>query len=144
MSSNLETPIPTRPPTRTMLVVLTGFTAALCWWIGMVGVVNSGGGAQVFLTIPVLATIGTLLAARRRGRQKAKHVSQPPGHARGALSENRRSLVVLSGFTAALCWWIGIVGVVNSGGGAQVFLTIPVLATIGTLLAARYKGRLAA
>lgn len=63
-------------------------------------------------------------------------------NARPAHTDDRRFVVVLCGFTTALLWWIGIVGVVNSGGGAQVFLTLPVLATIGTLLTApRYRDR---
>ncbi|MBB6405401.1 hypothetical protein HNP00_002730 [Arthrobacter sp. AZCC_0090] len=108
----------------------------------MVGVASTGGGAQVFLAIPVLATIGAVLVALRRGHQKANHVNQPHSQkARGALTAERRSLVVLCGFTVALFWWIGIVGVVTTGGGAQGFLAIPVFATFGTVLAARAKAR---
>ena len=141
VSSNLEPLIPTRPATRTILVVLCGFTAALCWWIVIVGVVNSGAGI-IFLTVPVLATIATFSAARlQRQGHKAKHVNRPHRrNARGVLSANRSSMVILCGFAAALCWWIGMAGVINSGGGA-FFLAIPLLATIGTLFAARYRGR---
>ncbi|GAP61196.1 hypothetical protein AHiyo1_48680 [Arthrobacter sp. Hiyo1] len=141
MSTNLESLIPARPATRPTLVVLSGFTAALCWWIVLVGVVNSGAGA-IFLVVPVLATIATFRAARRQSRHhKAQHVNQSRRHrASRAQSAHRGSMVILYGFTAALCWWIGIAGVINSGGGA-FFLIIPVLATAGTLLAARYKGR---
>ncbi|WAH99108.1 hypothetical protein [Arthrobacter sp. MMS18-M83] len=141
MSSNLEPLIPARPATRTALVILTGFTAALCWWIAIAGVANSAAGI-IFLAIPVLATIATLRAARRRPPpHKAQHVNQLQRHrARGALSAHRRSAVVLCGFTAVLCWWIAIVAVVNIAAGTVV-LTVPVLATIGTVLAARYKGR---
>lgn len=143
MGSNLEPLIPSRGATRTTLIILCGFTAALCWWIGIAGVANTGGGAQLLLAIPVLATIATVLLAARRGpRQKAKHVNQPRSHkALGALSAKRRSLVVLCGYTSALCWWIGIAGVANTGGGAQVFLTVPVLATIGTVLVARHESQ---
>jgi spore maturation protein SpmA len=153
VSSNLEPLISPRGATRTPLVILCGFTAALCWWIGIAGVGSTGGGAQVFLAVPVLATIGAVLIAARQGRQKAKHVYQPqsrkaehadqlPGHkAPGVLPAKRRSLTVLCGFTAALCWWIGIAGVGSTGGGAQVFLAVPVLATIGTVLVARYESR---
>jgi hypothetical protein len=135
------------------LIILCGFTAALFWWIGITGVANTGGGAQVFLAIPLLATIGTVLLASRRGRQKAKHVNQARSPKSKHVSQlqnhqgsgtrrpaKRTSLVVLCGFTAALCWWIGIAGVANTGGGAQVFLAIPLLATIGTVLVARYQG----
>jgi hypothetical protein len=143
VGSHLEPWTPSRGATRTTLIILCGFTAALCWWIGIAGVANTGGGAQLFLAIPVLATIGTVLLAARRGpRQKAKHVNQPHSHkALGALSVKRRSLVVLCGYTSALCWWIGVAGVANTGGGAQVFLTVPVLATIGTVLVARHEGQ---
>lgn len=152
MSSNLEPLKSPRGDTRTTLIILSGFTAALFWWIGIAGVANTGGGAQVFLAIPVLATIGTVLLASRRGRQKAKHVnparspkakyaSQPQSHQDGGTRPAKRtSWVVLCGFTAALCWWIVIVGVANTGGGAQVFLAIPLLATIGTVLIARRQG----
>jgi cellobiose-specific phosphotransferase system component IIC len=152
VSSNLEPLNPRRGDTRTALIILSGFTAALFWWIGIAGVANTGGGAQVFLTVPVLATIGTVLLASRRGRQKAKHVnpvrspkathaSQPQSRQdRGTRPVKRTSLVVLCGFTAALFWWIGIAGIANTGGGAQVFLAIPLLATIGTVLVARHQG----
>jgi hypothetical protein len=152
VSSNLEPLTPPRGDTRPTLIILCGFTAALFWWIGIAGVANTGGGAQFFLTAPVLATIGTVLLASRRGRQKAKHVnqarspkakhaSQPQSHQDwGTRPAKRTSWVVLCGFTAALCWWIGIAGVANTGGGAQVFLAIPVLATIGTVLVARHHG----
>ena len=53
-----------RPDLRKFVVVVGGFTAALCWWIGITGLVNTGGGGAVFLTVPVLATLGTVLAAR--------------------------------------------------------------------------------
>lgn len=138
MSGNLESLIAAPRASRTTLVILFGFTAALFWWIGIAGVANAGGGAQIFLTVPILATIGTvLLAASGRRGQKAKHIDQAPSaktkhanqrqshKARGALPATRRSWVVLSGFTAALCWWIGITGVASTGGGAQVFLAIP-------------------
>lgn len=59
MSTNLEPLIPARPASRPTLLVQCGFTAALCWWIVLVGVVNSGAGA-IFLAVPVLATIATL------------------------------------------------------------------------------------
>lgn len=58
MSTNLEPLIPARPASRPTLLVLCGFTAALCWWIVLVGVVNSDAGA-IFLAVPVLATIAT-------------------------------------------------------------------------------------
>jgi hypothetical protein len=57
------------------LVVLCGYTSALCWWIGVAGVANTGGGAQVFLTVPVLATIGTVLVARHEGQDFRKIAS---------------------------------------------------------------------
>ncbi|MHC6219478.1 hypothetical protein [Arthrobacter sp. MMS24-S77] len=141
MSSHLEPLISTRPATRTALVILCGFTAALCWWIGIAGVTNSGGGI-VFLALPVLATIGTLWVARRpRQPHEAKHVKHSTSHkARSAPSVHRGSLVILCGFTAALCWWIALVGVANGAAGTIV-LAVPVLATIGTILAARHRGR---
>ncbi|MCZ9882623.1 hypothetical protein [Arthrobacter sp. B2a2-09] len=69
MNSDLKPLIPSRPVTRTTLVVLCGFTAALCWWIAIVGMMNSAAGTVV-LTVPVLATIGTLLAARHKGHAR--------------------------------------------------------------------------
>jgi hypothetical protein len=126
---------------RKSLVIIGGFTAALCWWIGIVGLANSGGGAGIFLTVPVLATIGTLLAARHRGRRAPRHSSELRSHTARShpLPATRYSLVIIGAFTAVLCWWIGIVGLMNSGGGAALFLAVPVLATLGTLLVARSR-----
>ncbi|WP_427008652.1 hypothetical protein [Pseudarthrobacter sp. H2] len=55
---------------RGALVVITGFLALLCWWIGLSGYLNvggfisGGGGFLTFLLVPVLATAATCLAAR--------------------------------------------------------------------------------
>lgn len=51
-------------------VVITGFVALLCWWIGISGYMNVGGfisggsGFLTFLLVPLLATAATYLAAR--------------------------------------------------------------------------------
>jgi hypothetical protein len=117
-----------------ILTLLCGFTAILCWWIGIAGVVNSQGGAYLFLGVPALLTVGTFLLGRRR-HQTARHRGQPrltETHNR-LPSPQRQTVVLLCGFAAVLCWWIGIVGVVNSQGGAYLFLGVPALLTLGTL-----------
>jgi hypothetical protein len=59
-----------RKDLRGALVVITGFLALLCWWIGISGYLNVGGfisggaGFLSFLLVPVLATAATYLAAR--------------------------------------------------------------------------------
>ncbi|MBD1592249.1 hypothetical protein HC744_09440 [Arthrobacter sp. S1_S22] len=58
-----------RPNRRTLLVLLAAFTTALLWWIGIVGVITTGGGALMFLTIPALATIGTIMIGNRTRRR---------------------------------------------------------------------------
>ncbi|WP_146069214.1 hypothetical protein [Arthrobacter sp. ZGTC412] len=145
MSSNLEPLIPAPLDGRKIWVVILGFAAAMCWWLGIVGVIVSGGGGQalqVFLAVPVLVTVGTALAAHQRHRRRrgAKHVRQPHSHKmRRGLPAKGSSVVLLCGFTAALCWWIAIVAVATTGGGTQVFLAIPVLASVVTFLAARKR-----
>jgi hypothetical protein len=137
VNNHLEPLFPSAP-TRSTCVVLFGFTAALCWWVAMVGVVNGAAGA-LFLGLPILATIGTVLAIRGRGRHGGKHVKSLRHPHRRAPAWNRRTVVILGGFTAVLCWWLGVIAVIVSGGGAQAFLaflTVPLLATMGTVLAA--------
>lgn len=125
----------TRPSARSSFLVLAGFTAVLCWWVTVAGFINTGAGI-VFLVLPVIPTVLTLVLARRGHRRKAKHVdpARGPGVA-SAISPYRSSLFLLAAFATALFWWIGIVGVVNSGGGAQVFLAVPTVATIGMVWA---------
>jgi hypothetical protein len=61
-----------RPGLLSASVVLCGFVALLCWWIGITGYMMVGGpasgfaGLLVFLAVPTLATAGTYLAVRRR------------------------------------------------------------------------------
>lgn len=127
-----------RPDQRGILTLLSAFTTALLWWIGIVGVITTGGGGLVFLTIPALATIGTILVGSRR-----RHPARIPGAQRRRrnmtefLAGAHYPVVILWAFTAALLWWIGIVAVTNTRGGAQLFLTVPALASIGTLIIAR-------
>ncbi|MHA7263719.1 hypothetical protein ACX80W_11005 [Arthrobacter sp. TMN-37] len=139
MSGTSPDPVLARQDLRKSLILIGGFTAALCWWIGLTGFVNSGGGAAVFFSVPVLLTLGTVLAARRRRPRAPKHLREP--RRRPAVIRLRQgptgSLTIIGVFTAALCWWIGVVGFINAGGGAGVFFTIPLLLTLGTLWAAR-------
>jgi hypothetical protein len=139
VSGTSPDPVFVRQDLRKSLIVVGGFTAALCWWIGLTGFVNSGGGAAVFFGIPVFLTLGTFLAARRRRRRAPKHLKKL--RRRPVVIRLRRgpkgSLAIIGVFTAVLCWWIGVVGFVNAGGGAGVFFTIPLLLTLGTFWAAR-------
>ena len=138
MGNDFEAPALPQPGARQLLVLLTGFTAALCWWIGIVGLVNTGGGAYLFLGIPAVLTIGTLLLMRR-DNPKAKHRGLPDlQDTHNRLSPQRWTIVLLCGFSTALCWWIGIVGLVNTGGGAYLFLGLPALLTLGTLIVWRH------
>ncbi|TDK28204.1 hypothetical protein E2F48_03730 [Arthrobacter crusticola] len=143
MSGTSPDPVYGRQDLRKYLILIGGFTAALCWWIGLTGFVNSGGGAAVFFGIPVLLTLGTLLAARRRRPRAPKHLKK--FRRRPVVIRLRRgpkgSLTIIGVFTAALCWWIAVVGFVNAGGGAGVFFTIPFLLTLGTLWAAQNRDR---
>ena len=130
------------------------------------GGLASASGLGVFLGVPVLATAGTYLALRRRtgrapegtaglrrredlrhsapGRHGRRHV-RPARHAAGHAAGNhpalRDFLVITTGLAAVLCWWIGMTAYLNAGGPAHVealvFLIVPVLATVGTYLAAR-------
>lgn len=60
-----------RPAARDFFVIVAGLATVLFWWIGMTAYMNAGGLAHaealVFLIVPVLATAGTLLAARHTG-----------------------------------------------------------------------------
>lgn len=63
------------------LIVLMGFLALLFWWVGiasyvyMGGIPSGGAGLFVCLSIPVLATIATYLAGRRRKHTTSKNSS---------------------------------------------------------------------
>lgn len=139
VSSNFESLVPNRLVTRTTIVFLAGFTAALCWWIALAGVVKSAGGA-IFLFVPAVATTATFLVASRQHRgHKAKHIDVS-GRLKTAstFSGNRRFVILLCAFTAAMCWWIALTAVAYAG-GAAIFLTVPTLATFGTIVAWRYR-----
>jgi hypothetical protein len=126
------------PDGRGIRALLCAFTTALLWWIGVVGVITTGGGALTFLIIPALATVGTIMVERRRRHPSpAPTVQRRRRHRNAALSGGYFPVVILWAFTTALLWWIGIVGVLNAG-GAHVFLTVPALATIGTLIITLY------
>jgi hypothetical protein len=55
-------------------LVITGFLALLCWWIGISGYISVGGfisggsGFLTFLLVPILATVATYLVGRRHTR----------------------------------------------------------------------------
>lgn len=127
-----------RPNRRTLLVLLAAFTTALLWWIGIVGVITTGGGALMFLTIPALATIGTIMIGNRtRRRWPIQPLQRRHKHRNVTLSGAHHSVVPLAAFASALLWWIGIAGLISTGpNGAQVFLTVPALATAATLIIA--------
>lgn len=66
------------------VVVIVGYSALVCWWVGIAsymyvgGLASGGSGVVVFLTIPVLATVATIVVARRRrhtstGKNLARH-----------------------------------------------------------------------
>lgn len=59
MSSHRGLLGPARSWTRSNLLILAVFTAALCWWIAIVGF-NTGAGA-FFLWIPVVVMAGTVV-----------------------------------------------------------------------------------
>lgn len=130
------------------------------------GGLASTSGFVLFLGAPILATAGTYLALRHRtgralegpggsrrrearrhsvsGRHRQRPVrpaGRPASHAAGMHPAMRDFLVIIIGLVAVLCWWIGMTAYLNAGGlthvEALVFLIVPVLATIGTYLAAR-------
>lgn len=142
MNDNPEPVFAPRKTLRKTAAVLLGFTAALCWWIGFAGMAAAGGGGQIFLTIPLLATVGTVLIAAWRPSKTNVSRGLPRHKVSGGRASKPNSAVVLLGFTAGLCWWVGITAVATTGGGAQIFLVLPTLATLGTFLAALYaRGR---
>ncbi|MGB9033905.1 MAG: hypothetical protein WCC45_05220 [Paeniglutamicibacter sp.] len=54
------------------LTLTIGFTAILCWWVAIVGIVNTrSAGSAAFLLVPVLATAATLVALRQASRSRA-------------------------------------------------------------------------
>ncbi|CAA9241430.1 MAG: hypothetical protein AVDCRST_MAG83-1606 [uncultured Arthrobacter sp.] len=90
MSGTSPNPVLARQDLRKSLLLLGGFTAALCWWIGLTGFINSGGGAAVFFGIPVLLTLGAFLASRRRKPRAPKHLQKPAtGRPSSAFSEGQ-------------------------------------------------------
>lgn len=123
---------------RTLLALLAAFATAMLWWIGIVGTITTGGGGAIFLTVPALATIGTITVGHRLGSHWLIPTGQRQRRHRNAILPGAPYLVVtLCAFTTALLWWIGITGLVNSGGsGAQIFLTVPAIASTGTLIIA--------
>ncbi|MET3175954.1 UNVERIFIED_ORG: cellobiose-specific phosphotransferase system component IIC [Arthrobacter sp. UYCu721] len=126
------------PDRRTLHTLLAAFTTAMLWWIGIVGTITTGGGGAIFLTVPTLATIGTIMIGHRHGRHWPIPTAQRQRRHRNApLPAAPHSVVILCAFTTALLWWICITGLVNTGGtGAQPFLTVPTIASLGTLIIA--------
>lgn len=141
---------------RNPLVVLCGFVAVLCCWIGIAGYLMVGGPASglaglfVFGAVPVVATTGTFLVARRHRAGSPSAVSaglktRLPRSVPRPAPPATRGFLVIGGFTAALLWWIGItayaaVGGVPSGvAGLAVFLGVPALASVATYVAVRRR-----
>ncbi|MGO4492900.1 hypothetical protein AB4Y86_12565 [Arthrobacter sp. 2YAF22_2] len=141
---------------RNPIVVLCGFFAVLCCWIGMAGYLMVGGptsglaGLLIFGAVPVAATAGTFLLARRHRASSPSAVSaglkgRPPRSVPRPGRPATRGFLVIGGFTTALLWWIGIaayaaVGGVPSGiAGLTVFLGVPALASVATYLAVRRR-----
>ena len=148
-------------------VIICAFAAMLCWWIGLTGYFVVGGpasggvGLAVFVAVPALATAGTYFLARRTRRPASPPAAptrlmtlpargHPVGNrhaARGALRPARDALIVVSGFAAALFWWVGLTGYLAVGGvasgaaGAALFLAVPAAVTVGAYLAARRRSR---
>ncbi|MFK0008178.1 hypothetical protein ACIQTZ_14095 [Paenarthrobacter sp. NPDC090520] len=143
MNENLEPLFRTGPSTRTVKGILWGFTAALCWWIGIAGTAYNAAGAP-YLVIPALVTGVALIAMRRAGNTQTKHIKAPPIRRHSIASRRAGAIVaILCGFTALLSWWIAIVALLVGGGGAQailVFLFVPVVCTAGTFFAAHSAG----
>ncbi|UKA71449.1 MULTISPECIES: hypothetical protein [unclassified Arthrobacter] len=140
LNDNPERVIAPGKTLRKTAAVLLGFTAALCWWIGIAGMAATGGGGQIFLPIPVLATVGAALIAAWRPGKTNITAGLPRHKVSGGRASKPNAAVVLLGFTAALFWWVGITAVTTTGGGAQIFLVLPTVATLGTALAALYTG----
>lgn len=135
MSSH-EALTPRRNSTRSNLLILAGFTAALGWCVALLGIVNSPAGA-VFLTLPALAATGIVVVATRRRREQARHRGTLSASGKTVWRAQRKSVLILLSFTAVLCWWIAIVGV-STGAGA-FFLWLPVMVTVGTVVLSAYS-----
>ncbi len=126
---------PARSSARSNLLIFSVFTAALSWCVALLGIVNSAAGA-IFLTVPALMATGIVVAATRRRRTQPRHLGAPSLKARTTWRAQRKSVLILMSFTAALCWWIAIVGL-RTGAGA-FFLWFPVLMTAGTVVMFAY------
>lgn len=127
---------PAEPDRRMLLALLAAFTTAMLWWIGIVGTITAGGGGAIFLTVPALATIGTIMTGhRRRHPWTIPRAQRQRRHRNTPVPGAHQSVVILCAFTTALLWWIGITGLVSTGGsGPQAFLTVPAIASVGTLI----------
>lgn len=131
MSSHSEPLTPRRNSLRSSVLILTVFTAALSWCIALLGIVNSPAGVN-FLTVPALVSLGVVVVvAKRRRRTPARHLGMPAPNGRTALRAQSKSVLILMSFTAALTWWIAIVGV--STGAGMFFLWLPFLVTAATV-----------
>lgn len=143
MNGNLEPLFRADPAPRPVKGILLGFTAALCWWIGIAGTANNSGGTP-YLVVPALVTALAFVVVRRERNARGRYFKTPPiRRHRFALPRARAMIAILCGFTALLSWWIAIVAFVVSGGDIQaimVFLFVPVASTIGTFFAARSAG----
>jgi hypothetical protein len=126
------------------VVLIAGFTAALCW-LGVTFMVLSNDGSMVLfvvLVVPMAATFATYLAVRRYAKRsidsaprlKHKHLaSSPPPR-----KDVGMYVVILASFTAALCWVGAFMVLTTAGyGPATVLGVVPTLATIWCYLAFR-------
>ena len=143
------------PRVRDFLLLMGAFATGLSWWIGMAAFVNAGGlanggaGFVLFLSVPLMATFAVYRALRRRNASRWEEPESTRSHGSHRRSVSGRPatrdfLIIIAGLVTVLCWWIGMTAYMNAGGlghvEALVFLILPVLATAGTLLAARNTG----
>lgn len=143
-SGELTIPLPNRLDVATQLVMVTRFTAALCW-LGVLATLGiSTGGARWLLIVPVIVAAVAVWASHYRREQHLKGRRPSSTQARG-MATTFPSAIGKTVICAAALSWVLVATIVLDGNSAAIVLTaFPLVMTLAAYGASRRLRRLLA
>lgn len=147
-TGELTIPLPNRIDVAWQLVVVTRFTAVLCW-LGVLATLGiSTGGARWLLIAPVIVAAVAVWAGRYRREEHIDGRRPPSTQSRGKAtifpSALAKTITLLVIYAAVLSWVIVATVVFNGNGAAMTLTAIPLVTTLAAYGASRRLRRLLA
>lgn len=147
-TGELTIPLPNRLDVASQLVIVTRFTAALCWLGVLATLAISTGGARWLLIVPVIVAAVAVWASHYRRGQNLNGRRSSSTQARGMATTFPSALgktVILPLIGAAALSWVLVATVVFDGNSAAIVLTaFPLVMTLAAYAASRRLRRLLA